>query len=322
MKIEDISIFGEYSQSENRVTAALLQILKIGGENLIRHVMTKVGIQLPDSEISIETQVKETQGAKDHSKKRSVPDGLLSSNFAFRIFIESKIIKNKIDVNQLQTHKNKLVNKTDYLIYITPDEIKPSLLGDTAWINWNTINQELEDFITEEGELKTNNNMELLSFLIKHFTTLIDRLNLIEEKWIPDEDRVLIVAASWAESIALKYNFYACQERRSFKPSRYIAFYNNNRISYLFKVLEAPKESVELNKVDIIKTSDYLTVDDSNYDNGKRKVFILEKVKELEDPILNDSRDKNDNLCPYTYGQPRYTTIDKFNRAKYTSNLK
>jgi len=36
MKIEDISIFGEYKQAENRVTAAFLQICKVGGEDFIR----------------------------------------------------------------------------------------------------------------------------------------------------------------------------------------------------------------------------------------------------------------------------------------------
>ncbi len=34
--INEVSIFGEYKQSENRLTAAFLQILKIGGEELIR----------------------------------------------------------------------------------------------------------------------------------------------------------------------------------------------------------------------------------------------------------------------------------------------
>jgi len=46
MKIEDISIFGEYKQAENRVTAAFLQICKIGGEDFIRFMTNQLKIQL------------------------------------------------------------------------------------------------------------------------------------------------------------------------------------------------------------------------------------------------------------------------------------
>jgi len=44
MKIEDISIFGEYKQAENRVTAAFLQICKIGGEDFIRFLTNQLNI--------------------------------------------------------------------------------------------------------------------------------------------------------------------------------------------------------------------------------------------------------------------------------------
>ncbi|KAF3977719.1 MAG: hypothetical protein HFP77_05420 [Methylococcales symbiont of Iophon sp. n. MRB-2018] len=70
-EISDLSIFGEYKHPENRVTAALLQICKIGGESLIRHIFTISGVQLPNSDISIITQ------PSNHSEN-SVPDGLLS----------------------------------------------------------------------------------------------------------------------------------------------------------------------------------------------------------------------------------------------------
>ena len=36
MNIEDLSIFGLYSQKENKVTAALLQVLGFGGASLLR----------------------------------------------------------------------------------------------------------------------------------------------------------------------------------------------------------------------------------------------------------------------------------------------
>ena len=64
--ISEVSIFGEYKQPENRLTAAFLQILKIGGEPLIREVAHRIGFSIPSSEIDIFTQVKE---------EASVPDG-------------------------------------------------------------------------------------------------------------------------------------------------------------------------------------------------------------------------------------------------------
>lgn len=36
MNIEDLSIFGLYSQMENKVTAAMLQVLEFGGASLLR----------------------------------------------------------------------------------------------------------------------------------------------------------------------------------------------------------------------------------------------------------------------------------------------
>ena len=53
MKIEDISIFGEYKQAENRVTAAFLQICKVGGEGFIRFLTNELTIQRPSGEIEI-----------------------------------------------------------------------------------------------------------------------------------------------------------------------------------------------------------------------------------------------------------------------------
>ena len=68
--IEDLSVFREYKQVENRVTAALLQIFKVGGEPLMRDVLSEIGIKLPSSEIEIFSQ---------HKEPESIPDGYLES---------------------------------------------------------------------------------------------------------------------------------------------------------------------------------------------------------------------------------------------------
>ena len=42
MDIEELSVFGLYSQKENRVTAALLQIINRGGVNLLRWILREL----------------------------------------------------------------------------------------------------------------------------------------------------------------------------------------------------------------------------------------------------------------------------------------
>lgn len=40
MDIEELSVFGLYSQKENKVTAALLQLINSGGVNLLRWILS------------------------------------------------------------------------------------------------------------------------------------------------------------------------------------------------------------------------------------------------------------------------------------------
>ena len=55
-RIASSSVFGEYSGKENRVTAAFLHILDLGGEPLLRYVLGVANESLPDNEIRIGTQ--------------------------------------------------------------------------------------------------------------------------------------------------------------------------------------------------------------------------------------------------------------------------
>jgi hypothetical protein len=306
MKIEDISIFGEYKQAENRVTAAFLQICKVGGEELIRFLTNQLKIQLPSSEISIHSQVKGNE---------SVPDGLLKSNFSFNLYVESKIKTNSINTKQLDGHRKQIKNNTDFLLYLTPDEDRPKILEDTHWANWLTVVNIFNDYL----QSSKSDNKQLLEFLVEHFNTLLDNLNLLGSKWNLSNDNVLILAGSWAEGVALNYNYYICQNKRSFRPARYIAFYNNNQIRYIFEVLKSPEDDVDLSNDS--KYTNYIKQAEPNYSpKDLRKVFTLKYIQNIG-PIINDNTDKNGRPCPYTYGQPRYSTIDKLNNATRTSQL-
>ena len=112
-KIQDKSIFGEYKQLENRVTAAFLHILQVGGENIIRFVFRDKGVDIPDNDISISTQVSNAKG---------IADGKIQCRFCFDIQIESKI-KGGIDKNQLARYKELRKTSNVQLVYIIPNKV-------------------------------------------------------------------------------------------------------------------------------------------------------------------------------------------------------
>jgi len=307
MRIEDISIFGEYSQPENKVTAAFLQICKVGGEQLIRRLTKEIGILIPNSEIEISSQVK---------RGETVPDGLLESNFSFKLFVESKIKKNSVNSKQLEGHKKNIKPDNDFLLYLTPDESKPENLKDTFWASWKDVDLIFADYL----QTSQIDNKPLLEFLIGHFHTLLDNLDLLDSKWDLNNDRVLILAGSWAEGVALKYNYYMGQNKRSFRPSKYLAFYINGEIRYYFEILKAPEEDVDLRERSL-EFGEYLKTAEPNYSGEVRQIIKLSEAYPIK-PILNDTMDKNGNPCPFTYGQPRYTTLSDLKSASRTSELK
>ncbi|GHT52672.1 hypothetical protein FACS1894106_1890 [Spirochaetia bacterium] len=306
-RIDDISVFGEYKQPENRVTAAFLQICKIGGEGLIRTIAVKLNIQLPNSEIDIFSQVKEED---------AVPDGLLESNFSFKIYIESKIKKNAVNKRQLKGHIKALKKENDFLIYLTPDEELPiELRGErVSWANWKTVNDIITDYVQD---LQTEEK-QLLDFLCQQFKTLLDNLDLCGYDWDFDNKNVIILAGRTGEQIALQYFYYICQNKRKFKPARYLTFFNNNQFRHIFEIVEKPKDDVNLNTIPELK--EFVESLEEEKQNNLHTIIKLKYFKEIE-PIKNDTIDKNGDPCPYIYGITRYTTLQKMENAKKTSEL-
>lgn len=303
-KIENHSVFGNYSQTENRVTAALLQILKIGGTDFIGKLMNQIDdIDFPSSEINIVTQERE---------KNNIYDGMLDCNFAFRVLVESKIEFGKINPKQLEGLIKNAVNPTDYILFITPDNSKPTLLENKErpiyWTNWKKINEILKEI---------NTNQEPLNFLITEFEKYLEFLNLLNV--ISPDQRVQIAAGSFGEPIALKYGFYACQNYRTTRESKYLAFYNNRGIHSLFEIVEGPIDNCDLSqRADI---ENYLSEHEPNYSSRDKRQFY--KLKLINDKLKIEHSGVNTNgkKTAFTMGVFRYTTIDKLNNAKTTEDL-
>lgn len=305
-KIEDHSIFGHYSQTENRVTAALLQILKIGGTDFIGKLMNCIEeIDFPSSEINIVTQEKENH---------NVYDGLLDCNFSFRILIESKIEKEKINQEQLSGLIKNATNPTDYILFITPDNSKPAVLENGEhliyWTNWKKINETLKEINTKQ---------EPLNFLIEEFEKYLEFLKLLNV--VSPKERVQIAAGSYAEPIALKYNFYACQNYRTIKESKYLAFYNNRGIHSVFEIEAEPINDCDLSKLEDNKIKEYLNENEPNYSSNDKRQFY--RLKLIDDKLIieHSGKSKKGKNTAFTMGVFRYTTIDKLLKAKTTKDL-
>lgn len=303
-KIDNHSIFGHYTQIENRVTAALLQIFKIGGTDFIGKVISEFDeIEFPSSEINIITQEKEAN---------NVYDGLLECDFSFRVLVESKIYSGKINTKQLNGLIKNAQNPNDYILFITPDGKKPDILNCSDkiyWTNWKGINNILKEL---------NSNIEPLNFLINEFEKYLDFLNLLE--FVSPNERVQIAAGSWGEPIALKYGFYACQNHRTVKESKYLAFYNNKGIHTIFEITNGPINDCNLFKIENENVQKYLNENEPNYNGEKRQYYELKLLnKDLN--IKHNGTNKTGKRTAYTMGVFRYSAIDKILNAVTTNEL-
>ncbi len=304
--ISSHSIFGEYQETENRVTAAFLHILNIGGEDLLRYVLAVANELMPDNEIRIETQLTLSNNSSGSSGK-SVFDGIITCDFSFTYIVESKIQENALTQQQVDKYHNSFAE--DYPIFaLTPDKSIPKTLhqGD-IWLSWTQLSDALRDYETE-------NQNDILSYLIEQFTLLLENLGLYDH-W---QDRVIIVGGAFGEPVALKYNFYACQNNRYFKRAKYLAFAWHNRIDNLFEIIGDPISDTELKQMSDVPQS-YFADFEPHYVPSKRLYFKLKKCN-TKIHIINDSKDKNDKRCAFTQRQ-RYTTLEKIKSAKYTSEL-
>ena len=311
--IDEHSIFGEYEARENRLTVALLQILKVGGEPLIRFFSNELGFVLPSSEIGIFTQV---------VGDKSVPDGLLQSDFRFRLVIESKIKTGAVNGKQLAAHLEHRASLGDnaVLLYLTPDADRPAPLADPsiAWASWANVRDVLNDY-RQKPEIE---QAEVLSFLVEQFDRFAGNLGVLEAWGGPQglgspeaRQRVLVVPARDARATARRFNVYVCQNRRAFKPSRWLAFYAFGQIDTLAEIEGAPED-------DVVMTSrpDLAEVAKTQPEpEAPRRVLRLGKVEEIG-PITNDLQGKMGRAAAWVQSQ-RYTTIERIRKARFTSEL-
>lgn len=138
------------------------------------------------------------------------------------------------------------------------------------------------------------------------------------QNWNLDTQQVLVVAGGWASKIAKKYGIYECQNHRSFRTSKYLAFYDDGKIEDLFEIVDKPYDNANAaNTPEIAR----MALEIQNYNgNISRRCFKLKHLQKIG-PVMNDSVSKSGKKVPFTYGQARYTNVELIKKAKLTSEL-
>lgn len=147
----------------------------------------------------------------------------------------------------------------------------------------------------------------------------------VDASWVVNEDSAMVVAGRFAEEIAGKHHFYFCQNDRAFRPSKYIAFYNEGRIERVHEILGQPFDDALAENTgelkDITKAHPEHAAAGGALEPGLRKRCMRLGPAMKVGPIVNDKVGKHGKSVPFTYGQARYTTLELLKGAKKTSEL-
>lgn len=282
--------------NEDKLTLALLHIIKTGGIDLLISLGKELQLPIKDNYLEVVTQRDLKLNSEDPYSRC---DGLIIME-PFQLLIESKLEKNAINLKQLKNYKNYLLETQEkgvdiILLYITPDERIPKSLKEeegVSWISWNDIFSFLKEYCNKHIEL---NN------LFKGFEGLYNQLF---KHFIKEENLVAILPANLTIDSIVKKHRYSCQNHRSFNNANYLAFYADKKIEYLFKIKDNYINNGNYDKIPI-----------------NDQVFELIPVKNIiKKPILNKEL-KDGKIVPFTMGQPRYCSIEDLQSVEDTTQL-
>src|SRR5689334_2097466 len=132
---------------------------------------------------------------------------------------------------------------------------------------------------------------------------------------------VLVVAAGRgaAEQAAL-FGYYHCQNRRSFRPFEYIAFYTKNAITCYAEVNEGAEHDVVMSERPELRGLAEHTEKNNGDPTERHSLYRLNNVKHLDPPVVNDKIGANGSRVAFTQ-RHRYTTLDKLRAARTTTDL-
>lgn len=319
-------LFATYHQAENIVTATFLAVLQ---RLSLANIDRILGSLLGDTGFSLVTF------DNQHKGTQSVPDAWIGTGAA--IWMETKIYPDSVNLNQVRNHQKALNLKAgERLLLLTPDDnIATNLPEGVIWSNFDTLAGTVEDILSDEEEPPS----EREAFLLREFIRMLRQRGLIAA----NKPRVMVIGAREAWPMYQSLSVYRCsvsKPMRSLKATDYLGFYAGGEIKPLVPRFRAEIESLDLRSEEEIKS----LTDDSlkemaeglrkkvsehkqwpRFGNPLKIMFLSgpddPETENLGKPIVNDKRDKNGKAAPFTYGQPRYVTLESLKTASKTSEL-
>jgi hypothetical protein len=351
------SIFSQYKQGENRVTASILAVFEKISFRLVEKILQILCEDANQSLLTFENQVKTSE---------SVPDARIQGSFVY--LIETKIVPNAFPQDhpkhQLRMHLQALREESanhKRLFVLTPDRECPKIIDEIRadqsingtnlirWASFDDLYEAIQEVTasndSEDGESWLESDLPIVTeqerFLLRELVQMLFAERLIG---LDSSDSVLVVPARTAVLEYKAFAAYMCQPNRAFRPVSYIAFYHNGKINrHIAKVLEKPIEETTLTEEGIAnipnlpaKTKQMFQelVIKMNADNTPKykdlnlphKVFFLSASDSpdtivLDGDITNDLTNLAGNRYAFVQGQ-RYVSLAAFkNQPKTTSEL-
>ena len=316
-------LFSTYRQGENRVTSTFLAVLqRLSLPNIDRIL----GALLEETSFSLVTFDNQPKG------KRSRPDAKIGTGDT--VWIETKTERNAVGRTQIKNHMKSLRGR-DKLLLLTPDEQRPNdLEGSVVWSNFRTLSDVVRDILDDQNEPPS----EKEAFLLRELVSMLREDGLLSSA----KPKVVVVAASSAWAMYEAIPAYRCLPSLRFRdPDQFdrMAFYVSGEIRPIVPKIKAVIESIDLTRQEevtslgspekelaeeLLKNLDYSGRHD--WFDGNHTVMFLSKPGEdetvdLGEPIANDKIGKHGKTVPFTYGKPRYVTLDSLKKAHTTTEL-
>lgn len=302
------SIFASYTQRENIITAAIIQVLKSLPINLVEQFLQMFTEETEKSFFLFKSQSKQPE---------STPDAEISTNF--RLLFETKIKENSVkEDDQLHNHATRAAETKSTLVYLTPDLKRPQALEKYKFVKWKSFSDLyalIEEILRSPIEIVTDRD----AFLLRNLQLLID-----EQGLLPEAGMTVVVAASRAWPFYKENGVYICQPGRSFRHCEYMAFYADGEIKRSVAKILKHEDNANLFD-DKLKDDLGLKFEPSPDFHQACQIFKLSKCKDsatfrLDQPIKNDLVSGTRKIA-FTQGQ-RYTTLEALKNAKTTFDLK
>lgn len=319
-------LFATYHQAENIVTATFLAVLQ---RLSLANIDRILGALLGDTGFSLVTFDNQPKGTQ------SVPDARISTGAA--IWMETKIYPNEVRLNQVRNHLKALNLKAgERLLLLTPDDSQPANLPEVViWSNFDTLAGAVEDILSDSEEPPS----EREAFLLREFIRMLRQRGLIGA----NKPRVMVIGANRAWPMYRDLGIYRCsvsKPMRALKTTDYLGFYAGGEIKPL-----VPRFVTEIGSLDLRREAEIAALTDTalkeraeglrdkvnelrqwhHFENPLRILFLSgpgdPETENLGKPIVNDKKDKNGKPAPFTYGQPRYVTLESLQAASKTSEL-